>query len=193
MVADQAFSAFDFLTRMQSLRQPITCISRLRLDARLFGPPPDRTPHRAGRPRLVGRRLPTLQQALHAQDTAWTKLTVPHWYGAVAREIEYTSGTAIWYHGGFPPLPIAWVLIRDPLASFDSLALLCTDPKQLPHQILGACRNEKSDNILRSENRMAPSEIARFFDRPGQDGWLKCGGGGRFCGLPGLLGDFQAG
>jgi len=136
VVADQAFSAFDFLTRMQSLRQPITCISRLRLDARLFGPPPDRTPHRAGRPRLVGMRLPTLQQVQDAHDTIWTKLTVPHWYGAVAREIEYTSGIAIWYHGGFPPLPIGWVLIRDPLASFDSLALLCTDPKQLPQQIL---------------------------------------------------------
>jgi hypothetical protein len=65
-----------------------------------------------------------------------TKLTVAHWYGAVARPVEYVSGTAIWYHGGFKPLPIRWVLIRDPLSSFDPLALLCTDPQQTPAQIL---------------------------------------------------------
>ena len=93
-------------------------------------------PHRAGRPRLVGARLPSVKHALEAQDTVWTKLLVPHWYGAVAREIEYTSSNAIWYHGGFPPLPIAWVLIRDPLASFDPIALLCTDPRQTAPQIL---------------------------------------------------------
>jgi hypothetical protein len=136
VVADQAFSAFDLLIRMQTLRRPITCISRLRLDARLFGPPPARLPHRAGRPRLVGMRLPTLKQVLDSQDTVWTKLTIPQWYGAVARDIEYIAGTALWYHGGFPPLPIRWVLVRDPLTSFDPLALLCTDPAQVPHQIL---------------------------------------------------------
>lgn len=136
VVADQAFSAFDFLTRLQALPRPITCVSRLRLDARLFQPPPAPVPHRAGRPRLVGQRLPTVKHTLAAQDTVWTRLLVPHWYGAVAREIEYTAGAAIWYHGGFPPLPIAWVLIRDPLASFDPIALLCTDPAQTPQQIL---------------------------------------------------------
>jgi len=136
VVADQSFSAFDFLTRLQSLPRPITCVSRLRLDTRLFQPPPSPVPHRAGRPRLVGARLATLKHALEAQDTAWTKLLVPQWYGAVAREIEYTASTAIWYHGGFTPLPIAWVLIRDPLGSFAPIALLCTDPRQTAPQIL---------------------------------------------------------
>jgi hypothetical protein len=136
VVADQSFSAFDFLTCLQSLPRPITCISRLRLDARLFEPPPAPIPHRPGRPRLVGARLPSVKHRLAAPDTVWTKLGVPQWYGAVAREIEYTSGTAIWYHGGFAPLPIAWVLIRDPLASFDPIALLCTDAAQTPPQIL---------------------------------------------------------
>jgi DDE superfamily endonuclease len=136
LLTDQAFSALEFLTRLQSLRRPITCITRLRTDARLFNPPPARRPKRAGRPRLVGKRLPKLQQRLQSKRTSWTKLTVNHWYGAVARQVEYVSGTAIWYHGGFKPLPIRWVLIRDPLSRFDPLALLCTDPRQAPDKIL---------------------------------------------------------
>jgi hypothetical protein len=136
LLTDQGFSALEFLTRMQSLRRPITCVTRLRTDARLFAPPPLRRPKRAGRPRLVGKRLPKLQKQLRSKRTLWTKLTVTHWYGAVARPVEYVSGTAIWYHGGFKPLPIRWVLIRDPLSSFDPLALLCTDPQQTPDQIL---------------------------------------------------------
>jgi hypothetical protein len=136
LLTDQAFSALEFLTRLQSLGRPITCITRLRTDARLFAPPPLRRPKRAGRPRLVGRRLPQLQKRLHSKTTSWTKLTVAHWYGAVARKVEYVSDTALWYHGGFQPLSIRWVLIRDPLSSFDPLALLCTDPQQTPDQIL---------------------------------------------------------
>jgi DDE superfamily endonuclease len=136
LVADQAFSALDLLTRMQSLPRPITCITRLRTDARLFAPPPVRRPKRAGRPRLVGNRLAKLQQLLQSKSTSWTKRTIPHWYGATARPVEYLSGIALWYHGGFHPLSIRWVLVRDPLSSFDPLALLCTDPQQSPHQIL---------------------------------------------------------
>jgi hypothetical protein len=136
LLTDQAFSALELLTRLQGLRRPITCITRLRTDARLFAPPPVGRPKRAGRPRLVGKRLPPLQQRLHSKKTSWTKLTVRHWYGAVARPVEYVSGIALWYHGGFKPLLIRWVLIRDPLSHFDPLALLCTDPQQTPDQIL---------------------------------------------------------
>ncbi len=136
LLTDQGFSALEFLTCMQSLRRPITCVTRLRTDARLFAPPPLRRPKRAGRPRLVGKRLPNLQKRLRSKRTLWTKLTVTHWYGAVARPVEYVSGIALWYHGGFKPLPIRWVLIRDPRSSFDPLALLCTDPQQTPDQIL---------------------------------------------------------
>jgi hypothetical protein len=136
LLTDQGFSALEFLTRMQSLRRPITCVTRLRTDARLFAPPPLRQPKRAGRPRLVGKRLPNLQKRLRSKRTLWTKMTVTHWYGTVARPVEYVSGIALWYHGGFKPLPIRWVLIRDPLSSFDPVALLCTDPQQTPDQIL---------------------------------------------------------
>jgi hypothetical protein len=50
--------------------------------------------------------------------------------------VEIVSATAIWYHTGMPPLPIRWVLIRDPQGKFRSQALLCTDLQAQPVQIL---------------------------------------------------------
>jgi hypothetical protein len=137
MVADGGFAALDLLACLASLRRPIICVTRLRLDARLYAPPPRRRRAGApGRPRLKGARLPNLQQRLKNPRTRWTRLRVSHWYGQTARWIEIVSDTAIWYHGGQPPLPIRWVLIRDPKGRFDPLALLCTDPSQKPSQIV---------------------------------------------------------
>lgn len=52
------------------------------------------------------------------------------------RNIEITSSTAVWYHRGLPPLPIRWVLVRDPLGKFKTQALLCTDLQADPLQIV---------------------------------------------------------
>jgi hypothetical protein len=59
-----------------------------------------------------------------------------HWYGRQAREVEVVSQTAAWYHTGLPPVPIRWVLIRDPLGTFPTQALLCTELTASPEQIL---------------------------------------------------------
>jgi hypothetical protein len=136
MVADGGFAALDLLTRLAGLDRPITCITRLRLDARLYDRPAPRRPGRAGRPRVVGARLPSLQQVLANSRTCWKTVSVENWYGQTARRVQLASATAIWYHGGFPPLPIRWVLIRDPQQRFDPVALLCTDPQHSPQQIL---------------------------------------------------------
>ncbi len=63
-------------------------------------------------------------------------MTLARWYGDRDRRIEYVSGDALWYHTGFVPVPIRWVLIRDPLGKFATQALLCTDQEADPVQIL---------------------------------------------------------
>lgn len=136
MVADGGFAALDLLTRLAGLSRPITCITRLRLDARLYAQPAPRRAGKAGRPRLVGARLPALQQVLVGSQTRWKTVCVQNWYGHRSRSVQLVSASAIWYHGGLPPLPIRWVLIRDPQRRFDPVALLCTDPQQSPEQIL---------------------------------------------------------
>lgn len=68
--------------------------------------------------------------------TSWTEQTVAQWYGGGPRTVEITSATAVWFHSGLPPVPLRWVLIRDPQGHFATQALLCTDPTVPPMQIL---------------------------------------------------------
>jgi hypothetical protein len=50
--------------------------------------------------------------------------------------VEIASGTAVWYHAGKPTVPLRWILIRDPLQRFQPQALLCTDTKAEPIEIV---------------------------------------------------------
>ena len=68
--------------------------------------------------------------------TRWQRLTVPGWYGEGDRVVEICTRTAVWDHSGLPPVPIRWVLIRDPQKRFDPQALLCTDLIQSPLSIV---------------------------------------------------------
>jgi hypothetical protein len=133
VVGDRAYAALELL---DAVRPVATLVVRLRLDARLFAPPPPRVPGQKGRPRLVGERLPNLTAHRDETQTAWTRLTIARWYGERERPVEICSQTAVWYSTGFPPVPIRWVLIRDPLQQFTTQALLCTDLEADPHQIV---------------------------------------------------------
>jgi len=135
-VADSGYAAIRLLARCIALPQPITVITRLRLDAALYTPAPPRQPHQNGRPRKKGTRLPTLAARAIDPATAWTPLTMTQWYGQRERTVEIVSETAVWYHTGLPPVPIRWVLIRDPEERFATQALLCTDLAVAPEQII---------------------------------------------------------
>jgi hypothetical protein len=108
----------------------------LRLDAALYEPAPPRKPKQIGRPRLKGKRLPTLAVVAEDPSTTWRTVTVDDWYGKGERALEVASATAVWYHTGLPPVPLRWVLIRDPQEKFEPQALLCTDLAAEPARIL---------------------------------------------------------
>jgi hypothetical protein len=134
LVTDSGFSALEFLAAL--VRQEVTCVTRLRLDAALYRPAPPRQPGTIGRPRTKGERLPTLAEVLAGKATHWQRVTVPGWYGEGDRVVEICSDTAVWRHAGLPVVPIRWVLLRDPYRRFDPQALLCTDTAQEPLQIV---------------------------------------------------------
>ncbi len=136
VVADSSFAVLTLLDALRHLAQPITMITRLRLDAALYDPAPARPPGQTGRPRMKGKRLPTLQQVLLATTTPWTAVTISGWYREPQRVVEIASATAVWYHTGMPPVPIRWVLIRDPQTKFRPQALLSTDLSLSPTQIV---------------------------------------------------------
>lgn len=133
LVADSQFAALEWL---DACRPHATIVTRLRLDAGLYAPAPPRGPHTMGRPRVKGQRLPTPEQVAADPQTVWSPLVVAGWYGAQERTVEIVSQTAIWYHSGLPPVPIRWVLIRDPDGLFKTQALLCTDLQAPPLQII---------------------------------------------------------
>jgi DDE superfamily endonuclease len=138
VVADSSFAVLTLLDALRHLVPPITMTTRLRLDAALYEPAPERTPGQTGRPRLKGKRVPTLQQVLQNTATSWTSVTVAKWYREPQRGVEIVSATAVWFHTAMPPVPIRWVLIRDPQNKFRPQALLCTDLSLSPTQIVTA-------------------------------------------------------
>lgn len=136
ILADASFAVLALLARMQRLAHPICMVVRFRLDAALYDPAAPRQPHQQGRTPHKGKRLPTLERVLKDRKTVWKRVTVRHWYGERKRVVEMASGTAIWYHPGMPIVPHRWVLIRDPKDTFKPQALLCTDLRIKPEQIL---------------------------------------------------------
>jgi hypothetical protein len=132
MVGDSTYAALELLAACQALLEPVIFITRLRLDAALYEPAPPYAGR--GRPRKKGKRLPSPQQVLDSPDTPWTTVELL-WYDGQRYTMEMTSGTAIWFHAGKPPVPIRWVLLRDPLGEYDTICLLSTDPDVSPQQI----------------------------------------------------------
>ena len=133
IVADSSFAAIELIA---AVRRHVCFVTRLRLDANLFAPPPARRPGR-GRPPKKGRKLRKLAEVLADPATVWTTLTMSQWYGGKRCRLEFVSGTAIWYHSGSPPVPIRWVLVRDPAGLRKPQAFLCTDLAAAPQTILG--------------------------------------------------------
>ena len=123
IVGDTALAAIGFLA---AVRGYLSVVTRLRLDANLFAPAPPRRRHR-GRPPIKGKRLAKLNQVLHDPRTIWQRHTVTLWYGRTNRTVELATGTAVWYHSGLPPVPIRWLLVRDPIGELQPQAFLCTD------------------------------------------------------------------
>jgi hypothetical protein len=133
VVGDSTYAALEWL---EAVRGSACVITRLRLDAALYTPAPPRKPKQNGRPRKKGMRLPTLAHVVAAPTTPWQLVTVAPWYGQKARRVHIASATAVWYHSGLPPVPIRWVLIRDPAGTFAPQALLSTKLELDPMQIL---------------------------------------------------------
>src|SRR3982750_2302806 len=134
LVVDSGYAALEFLGCLANRKQPITCITRLRLDAQLYAPALPRRKGQIGRPRCKGVRLPSLQQRVSDRKTVWRTITVPHWYSAGPRKVQVATGPAVWYRVGLPVVPIRWILIRDPQQQFRPQALLSTNLEVAPQQ-----------------------------------------------------------
>jgi hypothetical protein len=93
VTADSSFAALELL---EAVRDAVTVVTRLRLDAAWYEPAPARYAGQMGRPRKQGKRLPTLEQVAADRQTTWQEVTVQDWYGAPQRVVAVVTGTGVW-------------------------------------------------------------------------------------------------
>jgi hypothetical protein len=89
--ADRAYASLKLLESCRNLTNPITFITRLRLDAALYEPAPPRRPGQIGRPRIKGERLPNLSVVAEDPKTVWKSTEIANWYGSGQRTVEIAS------------------------------------------------------------------------------------------------------
>jgi hypothetical protein len=136
VVGDSSFATMGLAQTCRAAR--VRLISRLVLNAQLYEPPPVRPASTPGVKPKKGPRQPKLVDRLaEAAATGWQRQVVA-WYGQQRRPLELATGTALWHTDGFDPLPIRWVLIRDPHGRLSPYALFCTDADVDALTILGA-------------------------------------------------------
>jgi DDE superfamily endonuclease len=123
LVGDSAFATMGLAQTCRTSR--LRLISRLVLNAQLYEPPV--SSGRPGPKPRKGPRQPKLTERLADATTGWQRRVVA-WYGQQRRPLDLATGTALWHTDGFAPLPVRWVLIRDPQHRLSPYALFCTAP-----------------------------------------------------------------
>jgi hypothetical protein len=91
-------------------------------------------------------------RSYRTQKPDFQKLTLD-WYGEGERTLEICTGTALWYRYGYDPLPIRWVLTRDPLGKRPPKAIFSTDPTQTAEQIISDFMKRWSLEVTFEESR----------------------------------------
>jgi DDE superfamily endonuclease len=119
-VADSLYAGRPLLEQ----RPPnVHVISRLRLDAALWTPPPPRQKGQTGRPRRRGVRLPT-PTALAAACRRWQTIPVTLYGRDLAPRVFVCR--ALWYVA-LRDHPVRIVVVRDPTGKRKDEAFFCTD------------------------------------------------------------------
>src|SRR5215204_4563421 len=129
VVGDSGFAVLRLAHVCRTAR--VRLISRLVLNAQLYDPPRVRPTSTPGVKPKKGPRQPKLVDRLDAATlaaghTTWQRQVVA-WYGHQRRLLDVATGAALWHTDGCEPLPIRWVLVRDPRGRLTPYALFCTD------------------------------------------------------------------
>lgn len=135
LVTDGGLAAIKLGLRCRALAYPVTYISRLRLDARLYawaGPQPKGK--RGVKPKKGARQM-SLAERFADPHAHWQRIALPS-YGGVLKTLDILTGTSLWHTDGLDPLAIRWVLVRDPLGKFPPTAFFSTTLAFSPQQIL---------------------------------------------------------
>lgn len=112
-----------------------TLVSRLRLDARLYGFPAVPPLGKRGRKPKKGGRLPSLKSLLDEPSQPWQEAEIA-WYGGGRKAVRLLSGVGLWHTPGEDPVRLRWVLVVDPAGEVPPQAFFATDTDLPPARIV---------------------------------------------------------
>ena len=135
LLVDGGYAAVSLGLACSALPHLAILVTRLRLDAALYNPPLPPDPHRRGPKPQKGPRQTSLKTRAADVQTIWQTQEI-QWYHGTRRKMQLLSGTALWYTPSYRPLPIRWVLVRDPEGALRDQAFLCTDVNATMEQIM---------------------------------------------------------
>ena len=133
LVGDGGFAAGQLT--LDCIRYGVTLVSRLKMNARLFAFPSERSPHQRGRTSLKGERLMNFKQMLSLDNLPWKDVQIVG-YSGIKRQVRYVSATCMWGADGSTPIPMRWVLVIDPTGKMDPMPLMSTDSLMTPEQMI---------------------------------------------------------
>ena len=132
ITVDNAFATYALANKC--IDYDVVLISRMRMDARTFEFPLE-SPKKRGRKKLVGQRLPTFKTMLEDTAIVWNTLEL-NWYGGERKKIEYLTGCCLWYGYGIRPVPIKWILTREPNRNATAAVLFSTDIEMMIETVI---------------------------------------------------------
>ena len=135
LVGDGAYAAVKLALCCDGFSNPVILVSRLRMDAALYDFPPPVQPGKRGPKPKKGKKQPSLAERADDPSTSWKTIEIV-WYGGIKRTLEIFSGICLWYTPGQDPVPIKWVVVRDPEGKLRTEAFFCTNQEATGEQIL---------------------------------------------------------
>jgi hypothetical protein len=136
LVGDGAYAAVSLALCCAGMPyMPVTLVSRLRLDAGLYDFPLPDEPGKRGPKSKKGKKQVSLAKRIEDPKTIWTSVEV-RWYENTMRTLEIITGVSLWYTPGQDPVPVKWVVARDPKGKLRTESFFCTDVNASSKDIL---------------------------------------------------------
>lgn len=133
LVGDGAYCAIELFLLARAI--DATVISRLHWNAALYEAPEKQPPGKPGPKPKKGARKPNPKARAEDPDTPFSLHTVD-WYGGKRVERLIYKEDALWHRMGYDPMPIRYVICRDPDGKERDDLFVCTDPELDPKEII---------------------------------------------------------
>lgn len=132
LVGDGAYACFDLAKAC--IKNEVTQISRLRLDAQLHEYPESSPVGKRGRKPQKGKRI-RLGHYINDENQNWQSTEIV-WYGEKSRSIKFLSKSCLWYQSGKGAVPLRYVLVVDPAGIHRTEVFYSTDTELAPESII---------------------------------------------------------